>query len=80
MDTIINITHGLAIPRKDLLVRYPDTYSILPENGAVIPLVGREGKYWRRRNKCKDITYNRILNISDKDIDLNEFIKESEEE
>jgi len=33
---------------KGLMVRYPNTYAILPETGAVIPWEGPDGRYFRR--------------------------------
>jgi hypothetical protein len=37
------------IPKKDLLVRDPITRQALPAKGAMKPLTGTEGVYWRRR-------------------------------
>ena len=38
-------------PKNDLIVRIPRSYAILPESGGVVPWVGPEGRYWRRRLK-----------------------------
>ena len=43
-------------PSSDgLIVRYPGDKSILPEIGGVVPWVGAEGRYWRRRFNCGDV-------------------------
>lgn len=44
-----------AKPKKNVVVRYPRTYAILPETGGVVTWVGAEGRYWRRREKVGDI-------------------------
>ena len=36
-------------PLSGLIVRDPNNFSPLPENGMNVPLVGIDGKYWRRR-------------------------------
>ena len=36
-------------PKNGLIVRTPRNYAILPESGGVVPWVGPEGRYWRRR-------------------------------
>ena len=46
-------------PLKGLLVRYPVTMEILPEQGAEIPMIGKEGRYWRRRIKDGTVTIGR---------------------
>lgn len=43
-------------PRKGLIVRFPRTYSILPEKGGNVPWTGPEGRYWRRRVNCRDVS------------------------
>ena len=40
---------AFLVPLKDLIVRDPITKSIMPEKGLVKPLVGKEGRYWKRR-------------------------------
>lgn len=42
-------------PRNDLLVRFPRSYAILPEIGGVVPWVGSDGRYWRRRFRDGDV-------------------------
>jgi len=46
----------LLIPGKGLLVRDPVTKDILPESGEVKPLIGSEGRYWRRRINDGSVT------------------------
>lgn len=44
------------IPQKGLLVRDPRSKNILPEEGAIKPWIGPEGRYWRRQvavGSCK---------------------------
>lgn len=45
-----------AIPKKGLVVRDPRTKAVLPPEGMLKPWTGPEGRYWRRREKCGDIT------------------------
>lgn len=42
-------------PKEGLKVRYPRNYAILPEAGAVVPWIGPDGRYWRRRFNSGDI-------------------------
>ena len=42
-------------PRRDLLVRFPRSYTALPERGGVVPWVGADGRYWRRRARVGDV-------------------------
>jgi len=43
-------------PSSDgLIVRYPGDKAVLPEIGGVVPWVGAEGRYWRRRVKVGDV-------------------------
>lgn len=42
-------------PKVGVLVRYPRNYAILPEAGAVVPWVGADGRYWRRRLNTGDV-------------------------
>ena len=37
-----------VIPRKGLIVRYPGTKAILPEEGMTVPWIGPDGRYFRR--------------------------------
>jgi hypothetical protein len=39
------------IPLDGLLIRDPHTKAIIPPEGATIPWIGPEGRYWRRRVK-----------------------------
>lgn len=42
--------HKYVKPKyEDLIVRDPLQLTPLPKDGAWVPWVGREGKYWRRR-------------------------------
>ena len=45
-----------VIPRRDLLVRDPRTKTPLPIIGCYKPWTGPEGRYWRRRLICGDIS------------------------
>ena len=40
---------------KGLIVRYPRDKTILPESGGVVPWVGADGRYWRRRLMVGDV-------------------------
>jgi hypothetical protein len=40
---------AFLIPSKGLMVRDPLTKGPLSVDGEIKPLIGREGKYWRRR-------------------------------
>jgi hypothetical protein len=42
-------------PREGLTVQFPRTYSVLPEEGAVVPCIGPDGRYWRRRVATGDV-------------------------
>jgi len=44
-------------PRKGLLVRVPKTMAIVPETGFVVDMDSRDAKYFRRRVKCGDGTF-----------------------
>lgn len=37
------------IPQEGLIVRDPISKDILSEEGEIKPLIGAEGRYWRRR-------------------------------
>lgn len=45
----------ILIPRKGLIVRDPESKNILPETGALKPLFGKFGTFWKRRIKCGDV-------------------------
>lgn len=42
------------IPKKDLIVRDPISFTPLPENGLLVDWNGNAGRFWRRRVKCGD--------------------------
>ena len=42
-------------PKEGLLVRFPRSYTALPESGGVVPWVGADGRYWRRRVRVGDV-------------------------
>lgn len=44
-----NKTHEYLIPGKDLIIRDPNTLAIIPPEGMLLPIVGREGRHWKRR-------------------------------
>jgi hypothetical protein len=41
-------------PRKGLIVRDPVSFTPLSEKGEIKPLIGKEGRYWRKRLNCGD--------------------------
>ena len=46
----------ILVPRKGLLVRDPRSKSPLAADGESKPMYGPEGRYWRRRLNCGDVT------------------------
>lgn len=38
-----------VVPTEGLLVRDPRTFNALPPEGMLVPWIGPEGRYWRRR-------------------------------
>lgn len=42
-------------PKAGVVVRFPRNYAILPEAGAMVPWIGPDGRYWRRRVACGDV-------------------------
>ncbi len=43
---------AFLVPQFDLIVRNPFEEMVpIPKTGAELPLVGKEGRYWRRRIK-----------------------------
>ncbi len=72
-------------PREGLLVRNPLTKAALPENGASVPWVGPEGRYYRKRLKQGDIELLEQVKKIEKmpireTVKTNKFTKESETE
>lgn len=47
---------AFLVPKKGVIVRDPETYTPLPEEGAEKPLEGRAGTFWKRRIRCGDVT------------------------
>ena len=47
---------AFLIPGQDLLVRDPMTKNPLATGGEIKPLIGPEGRYWRRRIKDGSVT------------------------
>lgn len=47
---------GKIVPREGLLVRVIGSLAVLPKEGLVLPLTGKEGTYWKRRALCGDVT------------------------
>lgn len=45
-----------ATPREGVLIRDPKSKQLMPSTGFYVPWVGAEGRYWRRRANCGDIT------------------------
>jgi hypothetical protein len=42
-------------PKSGIIVRFPRTYAILPESGGIVPWIGADGRYWRRRLSSGDV-------------------------
>lgn len=47
-------THMFIKPKEGSLLRTPKNKTIIPVTGAVVPKIGPEGRYWRRRVKDGD--------------------------
>lgn len=64
-------------PKEGQLVRFPGTMVVLPEDGAVVPWVGPEGRYWRRRVNDGDvyITQKKEKEVERKEVQGNLFKK-----
>lgn len=45
-----------VVPKQGVLVRDPRTKTPIPVQGMLKPWTGPEGRYWRRRLNCGDIT------------------------
>jgi hypothetical protein len=37
------------VPAKGKLLRNPESKEIIPDSGSIVPKIGPEGRYWRRR-------------------------------
>ena len=44
------------IPKKDVLVRDPQSFNPLPVEGTLVDWNGKAGRFWRRRVRCGDVT------------------------
>ena len=44
------------IPKEGLIIRDPRTKSPLAKEGELKPWIGPEGRYWRRRVSCGDVS------------------------
>lgn len=50
MEEYVNMaTTAFLVPKGDILVRDPISKDILQTTGEVKPLIGPEGRYWKRR-------------------------------
>ena len=47
---------AFLVPSKGLTVRDPKTRAPLPESGALKPMVGPSGRYWKRRLSDGSVT------------------------
>ena len=56
------MTTVFLVPQKGLIVRDPGSFNPLAEAGEVKPLIGKEGRYWRRRIKDKSVTIGKPEN------------------
>jgi len=52
-------------PLKGLIVRDPTSKAITPETGTVVPWIGPEGRYWRRRLKEGSITIEEQIAVKE---------------
>jgi hypothetical protein len=66
-----------AKPREGLLVRFPRTHTPLPTNGAVVPWIGPDGRFWRRRLRCGDIEL--ITQLPEKTVETKIIKKKTQE-
>lgn len=48
--------HKWLVPGEGSLVRDPRSKQFLPAEGYFKPWIGPEGRYWRRRLACGDVT------------------------
>lgn len=48
---------AFVVPRSaELIVRDPSSMQPLPAEGFTVTLTGKDGKYWRRRISCGDVS------------------------
>jgi hypothetical protein len=66
---------AFLVPLHDLIVRDPITKETLAKQGEVKPLVGPEGRYWKRRLKDGSV---KIKNIPKQSIRQKSFEKSKE--
>jgi len=48
-----------VVPREGLLVRDPQSFNPLPVKGAYIDWDGKAGRFWRRRVRCGDVSFQK---------------------
>jgi len=53
-------TTAFLIPIEGTLIRDPNTGTPLQADGEIKPLIGREGRYWRRRLKDGTATIKKL--------------------
>jgi hypothetical protein len=64
-------------PREGLIVRKPNNFSPLSEQGELVYLSGKEGTFWKRRIKCGDVIIDekkdkiKKQKVKDKDKEIN---------
>ena len=67
---------AILIPAKDLIVRDPGTKAILAKEGVVKPLIGKEGRYWKRRLRDGSVTIGKgIRRLQSDSIDIKKIEK-----
>lgn len=52
----MDVERKFVKPRDGLMVRDPGTRAALPPEGFSVPWIGPEGRYWRRRVACGDVS------------------------
>lgn len=43
------MSYKYLVPMNDLTIRDPNTMAIIPKEGMMLPVIGKEGRYWMRR-------------------------------
>lgn len=65
-------------PRKNLIVRDPYTMAIIPENGVAVDMNSSHSKYYRRRVKCGDGTFEDYVEKKIESVEEKETTDEKE--
>jgi len=68
-----------VVPREGSLVRVPKTMARLPKEGTLVDFSGKEGKYCRRREACKDVVIQSasIAPVSSEDVEASTATEET---